>query len=205
MKPSHILIAVLAMTASTGVPGELTDSKQEAAEALLVKNDISAADLRITQYVPYKAGGGIVKALQVHEGLPVFDGEITYHFGEGGKIVTMPTGAAFSMGGRQDLSQFEVNTDDLVTEEEAWQAIVEEHDRLMVQGNSDYARSAAVDVHNCAERSKSEAELGIVEKKIVWRFKCTYKPLPVVFVDATDGSLVEIEPPAFVPPPIPKR
>jgi len=196
MKTIAVLVAGLLVLLPASVFGQLDDEKREAAEALLTKNGISAGEtFRVTRYIAYRRGGGVVQGLQVHDGLPVFDGETTYHFGPDDVIVSMPSGAAYSMGGSKDLSDLVIDRDDLISRDAAW-ASIEEQDR------SD-AESPAATVHACEQRSKTEAELGILEHKPVWRFKCTYMPLPVLYVDATGGSYIEYAPPAIAPMTLP--
>jgi len=150
--------------------GHLTDEKLAAAAALLLQNDIDPAGISITQFLAYKNGGGVVSGYQLHDGLKVFDITLTYHFGEEGSLV-------HEQYGKQDLSDLVISLDEVVSASLPVDRLPDDDD--------------ASTVRKCAAQDNLERELGIYFGKVAWMFKCADRRPQAIYLDATDGTVLE--------------
>ena len=199
-----VSMACMAMNAA----GHLPDEKITAARMLLERNGIET-DIAINQFISYVNGGGLVSGNQVHEGLRVYDAQITYHFGEGDKAIRLPDGTVYKMGEFQDLSDLDFDRDALISEGAAIDAVDRKAAAVLNRADNDYQRSASHRVAKCASSKNGiEVELGILEQKPVWYVQCTKSRMPGAFVDAHDGSILELAadaPPVPMPIPSPRN
>jgi hypothetical protein len=188
-----MLLLALSLTAEiTRADSHLSDEKIAAANALLVRNGIEV-DMAITQYLDYGNGGGVVSGVQVHDGLKVFDGQLTYHFGPGGDVVRMPDESVYRMREPQDLDGVVVNRDELISTDAAIETINKEGGRLMIAANLGYQHSASYRVFNCARNNNNlVVELGLIARHAVWHVNCDGSRTAGAFVDAKSGELVEL-------------
>ena len=194
MKPSisMLVLALFLGAEPTHADSSLSDEKIAAANGLLERNGIEV-DIAITQYIDYGNGGGVVSGVQVHDGLKVFDSQLTWHFAPGGDIMRMPDGSAFRMGEPQDLDDVIVDRDELISSDAAVDVVENEGGRLMTAANEDFRQSASYRVFNCARKGKNlDVELGLVARRATWQVNCEGSRTTGAFVDAESGELVEL-------------
>jgi hypothetical protein len=199
---TSIVVLASLLAFSVGAVAQLSDDKLAAAQNLLERNGVDAS-IAIDQFIDYGNGGGIVSGYQLHDGLKVFDAPQTLHFAPGGEVVRTQDGEALSVTEVQDLSDLEIDVDELIDAEAAL---------TMIRSTSP-SPTDAVDadtlaaVRRCAKSAdRLDVELGILLRNPAWQIRCKHSRAPGIFIDAATGDFISFNPnmqPGSLPIPLP--
>jgi len=176
-----------------------------AAHALLEKNGISIRDkYRISRFVPYSNGGGMIWVDPIYRGVPVFQHERAFHFNKGGTVKRDRRGNIL-IGGAEplDVANMDIDVTPQISEQEAKQIFSKRAETIRLPHmTGDPAKAALIKGPECAaEPGTLQAELGIFDLDatgrhqagfrgvLAWRVACN-KGSPHAFIGARNGSVL---------------
>jgi hypothetical protein len=104
-----VFLAVLTVPAYAAEPS-LSNEAEAKALRLFRQNGIAMDNLKISQFIQYREGGGMVLCDQTYKGLPIFFAQVGYHFHANGKVMRTRKGQVF-VGGNKKIDPKAINID----------------------------------------------------------------------------------------------
>jgi hypothetical protein len=110
-KIRFLMLVLLALTVPS-YAAEPSLSNEAAAKALRLfrQNGIAMDNLKISKFIQYRQGGGMVVCHQTYKGLPIFFAQVAYHFNAKGKVKRTRKGQVF-VGGAKKIGPKRINVD----------------------------------------------------------------------------------------------
>jgi len=163
---------------------EISKERHKQATRLLEANDIRYKDIyNITRFMPYKKGGGFVSVQQLYRELPVFDSDVTFHFGPDNKAIRDTDDNLYKAGNEIPVDGLELDIEQLITSARA------------ISITSEY--SSRLDDAGCLTNDRKRViQLGVykpVDEKqlyLAWQSTCKYRQTPSILVDAKTGHIL---------------
>ncbi len=188
-------ILTVAIATSAVAVADVTEERKVRALELLAENGIEhEGKYVVTRFVPYKQGGGLVSVQQLHQDLLVFDSELTFHFDENDEVIRGADGSVNLMGAVQDPGDLFVDLDSVISRQKASDIFSGETKEITIPGMTGQGPGMKVPGPRCTQDPETiEIELGIFKQKVAWRAKCSKRRLPLMYIDAVDGSVLSFD------------
>jgi hypothetical protein len=164
----------------------------EKAQGLLKDNGIDIeGQYRITKFIPYSNGGGMVEVIPLFKGLPIFHYANAFHFKRHGKILRDRKGNVFIGGKKAPAYADSFDIRPRIGADQAKASFSQEAEWIDIPsmtGRPPWSRTKGPE---CARHPEDlDAELGIYKGTLAWRVSCSGQKHPFGFVSAGSGAVI---------------